>query len=51
MLFAKEATMNEIFDQADVISFHIPLTDETKYLVDEKYLNQFRKNIFLLNLI
>ena len=48
--FAKEATMNEIFDQADVISFHIPLTDETKYLVDEKYLNQFRKNIFLLNL-
>lgn len=48
--FAKESSMNEIFEQADVISFHIPLTKETKYLVDENYLNQFKKNIYLLNL-
>ena len=49
-IFAKEATMDEIFEQADVITFHIPLTDETKFLVEENYLNQFKKNIFLLNL-
>ncbi len=48
--FAKEATMNEIFEQADVISLHIPLTIETKYLVNENYLSKFKKNIFLLNL-
>jgi len=48
--YAKEATMDEIFDQVDVITFHVPLTKETKYLVDKRYLNRFKKKVFLLNL-
>lgn len=48
--FVSEATMDEIFEHADVISFHIPLTNETKFLANKEFLNKFRKNIFLLNL-
>jgi D-3-phosphoglycerate dehydrogenase len=48
--FVKEANMDTIFDQADVLSFHIPQTDETKFMVNEDYLNRFRKNIYLINL-
>lgn len=46
--FATEASMEEIVKQADVLSFHIPLTRETKGLVDDEYLFHFRKPIFFL---
>lgn len=45
----KESTMEEIFEQADVISFHIPLTAETNYLVDDTFLSQFKKPVWLIN--
>ena len=41
--------MNRIFKNADILSLHIPLTEETKYLIDNEYLNKFSKNIFLIN--
>lgn len=46
--YATESSMEEIVKQADVLSFHIPLTRETRGLVDEEYLFHFRKPIFLL---
>lgn len=46
--YAKEVSMEEVVKQADVMSFHIPLTRETKNLVDEEYLYHFRKPIFFL---
>ena len=48
--FATETSMNAIFDTADVITFHVPLTDETRGMVNTNYLSRFKKNIFLLNL-
>lgn len=46
--YATEVSMEEVVRQADVLSFHIPLTRETKGLVDEEYLFHFRKPIFFL---
>lgn len=46
--YAQEVSMEEIVKQADVLSFHIPLTKETKGLVDDEYLFHFRKPIFFL---
>lgn len=46
----KECSMEELFEQADIISFHIPLTSETKHMVNTGFLNRFKKNIYLLNL-
>lgn len=47
--FAKEATLQELFEKADVLSLHIPLTDETRFMVDGVFLEKFRKNIYLIN--
>lgn len=46
--YAREVSMEEVVKQADVLSFHIPLTRETKGLVDDEYLFHFRKPFFLL---
>jgi D-3-phosphoglycerate dehydrogenase len=47
--FAQEATMDEIFQRTDILSFHVPLTSETQFLVDKLYLSNFYKSIYLLN--
>ena len=44
-----EVTEEELFDQSDILSLHIPLTEETTHLVDNVYLKSFRKNIWLIN--
>lgn len=48
--YAKQATMDEIFEQADVLTLHIPLTQETKAMVNSDYLQKFLKPIWLFNM-
>lgn len=45
----EESEMNEIFDHADIVSLHVPLTDETRYMVNENWISRFKKNIYILN--
>ncbi len=47
--YAKEATMEELFDRTDVLSLHIPLTNETKGMVNDEFLKRFVKPIVLVN--
>ena len=47
--FVQESIPQEIFSEADVLSLHLPLTDETNYLVNDSFINQFKKNIYLIN--
>lgn len=47
--FSSEATMNEIFEQTDILSLHIPLNFHTNQLVNANYLEKFKKNIWLIN--
>lgn len=44
-----EAPQQQLFEEADIFSIHLPLTRETEYLVDLDYINSFKKNIYLLN--
>lgn len=46
----EEVDMSSIFRRADILSFHIPQTEETIQLFDEEYLRSFEKNIYLINL-
>ena len=46
---ASQVTMNELFEDADVLSLHIPLTKETENLINQKFINNFKKNIWFLN--
>lgn len=45
----QETTMSHIFDQADVLSLHVPLTEETRYLVNNAFIKKFRKPLVLIN--
>lgn len=47
--YAKEVSLDEIFANADVLSLHVPLTDETKYMVDEAFISKFNNPFVLLN--
>ena len=47
--FVKETNMEEIYAESDILSMHIPLTEETTFLLDDEYFNNFRKNIFVIN--
>jgi len=43
------ASMEQIYEQADILSLHIPLTSETRGLVSEEFLDSFKKPIILIN--
>lgn len=43
------ATLDELLAQADYITVHMPLTDETKYMIDEAALAKCRKGVRLFN--
>jgi D-3-phosphoglycerate dehydrogenase len=42
-------SMDMVFEEADVVSLHVPLNEETHYLVNEQWLSRFRKNIWFIN--
>lgn len=47
--YAEQASLEELKKECDVLSLHVPLTDETKYMVDKEFINSFQKPFFLLN--
>lgn len=47
--YAKESALDNIFEKADILSLHVPLTDETNYMVDEDFICGFKKPFFLIN--
>jgi D-3-phosphoglycerate dehydrogenase len=47
--FAREVSMEEIVKHSDVLSLHIPLTNETKQMVNDEYFYYFKKPIFFIN--
>ena len=48
--YAEEASMERLMKEADIISLHVPLTDETKYLIDQEFIEKFSKPFYLMNL-
>ncbi|MFN4853031.1 MAG: NAD(P)-dependent oxidoreductase [Bacteroidota bacterium] len=47
--FAKEVQLDEIFSRADMLSLHINYLPDNHHLVTASWINQFQKNIYLLN--
>lgn len=47
--FVRESSMQNIFNNADILSLHIPLNTETEYMINNDFINKFTKNIFFLN--
>ncbi|MEY3366968.1 MAG: hypothetical protein RI973_123 [Bacteroidota bacterium] len=47
--YAREAGLDEFFEQTDILSLHIPFEPENRYFVDSKFINNFKKKIFVIN--
>ncbi|WP_126244244.1 NAD(P)-dependent oxidoreductase [Chitinophaga rhizosphaerae] len=47
--FVEEASLEAIFREADIVSLHLPLTEETRHLGNMSFFRAFRKPVFLLN--
>ncbi len=47
--FVTETSIDEVFEKSDILSLHVPLTAETKYMVDESFIESFQKEIFIVN--
>jgi D-3-phosphoglycerate dehydrogenase len=45
----KEVDLKTLFEQTEILSIHLPLTEETTFMIDAKFLNQFKKDIYLIN--
>lgn len=47
--FVTESSLENVFNEADIVSMHVPLTNETEYMVDYEFLSKFRKSIYFIN--
>lgn len=47
--YVQEATMDQLFEECDILSIHVPLTPETQYLANNLFFNRFKKNILFIN--
>lgn len=41
--------LDELFAQSDFISVHVPLTSETRYLLDREAFKKMKKEVFIIN--
>lgn len=48
--YAREVTMDELFEKSDIVSFHIPQNEETTFMADKSFFNFFEKPIYVINL-
>jgi len=47
--YVSETTLEDLFEKTDVLSIHLPLTEETNYIVNRTFLEKFKKNIYFIN--
>lgn len=47
--FVKESALDEIKQQADFVSIHLPLTEETHYYINDEFISSFKKHIYIIN--
>ncbi len=47
--FVQEATLEELYHEADIVSLHLPLTEETRHLGNMDFFRSFQKPVYLLN--
>ncbi|TAF31417.1 MAG: phosphoglycerate dehydrogenase [Cytophagales bacterium] len=47
--YITSVSLAQLKQEADIVSFHIPLDEQNYQLVNETYLNAFKKSIYLIN--
>lgn len=47
--YVTESSLETLFEKADIVSIHLPLTEETNYYINDQFISSFKKDIFILN--
>ncbi len=47
--YVREVDLDQIFEHTDILSLHVPLTEETRYMVNKRFIQRFRKRFYLIN--
>lgn len=47
--FATQVSLEELKQKAEVLSLHIPMTNETHYLIDSTFINEMKNEFYLVN--
>ncbi|MFK7756403.1 MAG: NAD(P)-dependent oxidoreductase [Flavobacteriales bacterium] len=45
----KEVSLLELQNEADIVSLHIPISEETQYFVNTEFIGTFKKSFYLIN--
>ncbi len=47
--FATQVSLEELKKESDILSLHLPITPETHYLIDEKFISEMEKDFYFVN--
>lgn len=47
--YIRQVDEQTLFSETDILTIHIPLNESNHYFISYKYLNQFKKNLFVIN--
>ena len=47
--FATQVSLQELQENADILSLHTPLTEDTFYMIDEEFISKMKKNFYFIN--
>ena len=47
--FATQVSLQELQKNADILSLHTPLTEDTLYMIDEEFISKMKKNFYFIN--
>jgi D-3-phosphoglycerate dehydrogenase len=47
--YVTEKGLEDLFEQTDILSINVPLTEETQFMVNDEFINRFKKDIYIIN--
>ena len=45
----EQVELDEIFEHAQIVTFHVPLTAQTRFMLNREFFDQFQHNIWVVN--
>mgnify|MGYP001411249004 CR=1 FL=1 len=47
--YASQVSLETLYKETDILSLHVPLNDETRFMINYSFLSKFKKPIYIIN--
>ena len=47
--YAKQVPLRQLQDEAEILSLHVPITEHTQYMINEKFISEMKKDFYFVN--